>query len=160
MKLFILIGFCLLPYDSKSQSHDLVANKNLVRNYFEEVVKKKNLTALDRFCTPVYVGGLLNDGTSERKTLEQHRKFLEYLFKAFPDLYYTFTDVVAEGDQVMVRAIFHGTHKDEFLGVPGSGRRIDFLSEIFLFRIEAGKIAGGAAQLDFDRLFKLMKGEK
>ena len=49
-------------------------------------------------------------------------------------------DVVAAGDQVALRLTFRGTHQGEFLGIPATGRTIEYVSHEF-YRIADGRIA-------------------
>ncbi len=68
------------------------------------------------------------------------RKNVEMMLKAFPDLTVHVQDMFASGDKVAVRVRFTGTHQAEFLGQPGRGGRIDYLSNE-LYRFENGKLA-------------------
>lgn len=43
-------------------------------------------------------------------------------------------DLIAEGDRVVARFRCSGTHRGEWLGVPGTGRRFDGVDEIYIFR--------------------------
>jgi predicted ester cyclase len=58
----------------------------------------------------------------------------------FTDLTTTIEDVVVSGDLVAVRSVSRGVHTGELLGVPGTGRRIEFRASDF-HRLENGRIA-------------------
>ena len=47
---------------------------------------------------------------------------------------------VAAGDQVALRLTFRGTHQGEFLGLPATGRTIEYVSYEF-YRIADGRFA-------------------
>jgi SnoaL-like polyketide cyclase/MerR family regulatory protein len=49
-------------------------------------------------------------------------------------------DIVAAQDKVAVRVRFRGTHRGEFLGIPATGRTIEYVSHEF-YRIAGGLIA-------------------
>jgi hypothetical protein len=49
-------------------------------------------------------------------------------------------DVVAAGDQVALRLILRGTHQGDFLGLPATGRTIEYVSYEF-YRITDGLFA-------------------
>jgi steroid delta-isomerase-like uncharacterized protein len=60
--------------------------------------------------------------------------------RAFPDLHAHIDDVVAAGDQVAARLTFRGTHQGEYLGIPATGRSIEYVSHEF-YRIADGLVA-------------------
>jgi predicted ester cyclase len=51
----------------------------------------------------------------------------------------TCEDLIAEGDKVVSRFTMSGTHSDEFMGVPPTGRRVT-MSGIDIVRVAGGKI--------------------
>jgi predicted ester cyclase len=48
--------------------------------------------------------------------------------------------MIAEGDKVVQRWTFRGTHQGEFMGIPATGVQV-ILSAIEIFRLADGKIA-------------------
>jgi predicted ester cyclase len=50
---------------------------------------------------------------------------------AFPDFSTKIETMVGEGDWLAVRLRHQGTHQGTFLGVPATGRRVDFRSNVF-----------------------------
>jgi steroid delta-isomerase-like uncharacterized protein len=69
------------------------------------------------------------------------------LLTAFPDIKWTLEDVIAEEDKVVFRAIGHGTHEGELMGVEPTGREVT-LSGIVIFRIDDGQVVERWAQFD------------
>jgi len=67
-------------------------------------------------------------------------QFIATALAAFPDLRFEAQHLVTEGDLVMSRLTAQGTHRGEFMGVPTSGRHVDFQSAE-TFRVDDGKIA-------------------
>lgn len=65
--------------------------------------------------------------------------FVEFL-RVFPDLTAGIEAVVAEGDLVVARFRWEGTHSESFLGIPASGRYVSWQSTDW-WRIEQGKLA-------------------
>ena len=59
---------------------------------------------------------------------------------AFPDAKWTMEDLLADGDKVICRWTFTGTHKGQFLNVPPSGKKVTY-PIIAIYRIADGKIA-------------------
>jgi len=68
------------------------------------------------------------------------RQGFEMIRHAFPDLQAHIEDIVAAEDKVAVRLRFRGTHRGEFLGIPATGRTIEYVSHEF-YRIAGGLIA-------------------
>jgi len=60
--------------------------------------------------------------------------------QGFPDVVSTIEDLIAEGDKVMARWRARATHQGEYMGIPPSGKEVEFTG-ISVYRIEAGKIA-------------------
>ena len=67
--------------------------------------------------------------------------------KALPDLELTIDDAVSEGDRVAVRYTVRGTHSDELMGVPATGRRVEVSGQSF-FRFEDGRVVERWQSLD------------
>jgi steroid delta-isomerase-like uncharacterized protein len=68
------------------------------------------------------------------------RQGFEMIKHAFPDLQADIEDIVAAGDKVALRLRFRGTHTGDFLGIPATGRAIEYVSHEF-YRIADGLIA-------------------
>jgi len=68
------------------------------------------------------------------------RQGAEIIKRGFPDLHMRIDDVVAAGDEVAVRLTIRGTHLGEYLGLPATGRVIEYVSHEF-YRITDGLIA-------------------
>jgi steroid delta-isomerase-like uncharacterized protein len=71
---------------------------------------------------------------------EVWRQGFELVKRAFPDLRAHVEDIVAAGDRVAVRVRFRGTHRGEFLGIPATGRAVEYVSHEF-YRVDGGLIA-------------------
>jgi steroid delta-isomerase-like uncharacterized protein len=71
---------------------------------------------------------------------EAWRQNFETMKHAFPDVQAHIEDIVAAHDKVAVRLRIRGTHSGEFLGIPATGRAIDYVSHEF-YRIADGLVA-------------------
>jgi predicted ester cyclase len=61
------------------------------------------------------------------------------VLSAFPDLHVTIHDQVAEGNKVVSRKTFHGTHQGELMGSPATGKQVAF-DVIDILQLADGKI--------------------
>ncbi len=56
--------------------------------------------------------------------LEAVKQFVSLFLAAFPDGRFTVEDMVAEGDKVVARHTFRGTHQGNFMGIPPTGKQV------------------------------------
>jgi steroid delta-isomerase-like uncharacterized protein len=84
---------------------------------------------------------------------EAWREGFELMKHAFPDLEAHIEDLVADGDKVAVRLRFRGTHSGEFLGIPATGRAVEYVSHEF-YRVADGLIAEEWICSDLATLFR------
>jgi predicted ester cyclase len=71
--------------------------------------------------------------------LESLKQLIIGLLRAFPDQHETIDDPVAEGDKVVARVRWTGTHQGEYLGVAPSGKQVTYTA-ITIYRIVGGKV--------------------
>jgi steroid delta-isomerase-like uncharacterized protein len=109
-------------------------NKDLARRAWEAI---NNPDMLDE----VYALDVVwHEPDQEVQGLEEARQFISMYKTAFPDLNVTVEDVIAEGDKVVTRITFRGTHQGEVEEFgPPTGRQIE-VKGITISRIENGKI--------------------
>jgi predicted ester cyclase len=100
----------------------LADNKALVRRLFEEVWNQGNLAAIDELFATSYIR--YDPAAPEAKGLVGFKHFVVTLRTAFPDIYFTLEDLIAEGDKVVARAIWRGTHQGEYLGIAPTGKQV------------------------------------
>ena len=70
---------------------------------------------------------------------------------AFPDIELALEDVIAEGNQAVLVLRLSGTHRGPFLGLPATGKRIEFRA-VFLQRLDGKQIAHERRIYDFSGL--------
>jgi predicted ester cyclase len=108
-------------------------NKAVIRRYFEALSgKDKPRATLDEY---------IADSDEE---LKEHIAVVE---AAFPRYELIAEDMIAEGDKVVVRATMHAVHKDDYMGIPPTGKQITNAA-IIIYRIANGKIAEHWIQVD------------
>jgi steroid delta-isomerase-like uncharacterized protein len=66
---------------------------------------------------------------------------------AFPDIHWDIHEMVAEGDKVVTRFRWTGTHRDTFIGIPATGRSVT-INGFVIDRLEAGKMAESRILMD------------
>jgi steroid delta-isomerase-like uncharacterized protein len=121
-------------------------NKAVVLRQEEEIFTRGNLDAADEIYAPGYVGHDPSNPEDVRGPEAAKRAAADYR-RAFPDLRVTVEDLIAEGDKVVARLRFRGTHLGELEGIAPTGRRVD-CTGIVVSRMEGGKIAEDWANFD------------
>jgi predicted ester cyclase len=122
----------------------LEQNKRAARRILEQGFNQGNLDALADGFTP---DAAIHDPDKDYRGPAELRRGLQVLHAAFPDFHFTIVDQVAEGDRVTIRYRAQATHQAEFLGVPATGRRIDYTGQLLL-RFTNGRISEFWAQPD------------
>lgn len=113
-------------------------HKALARVWFEEVVNRRDLDAIDEHYAEDYVHHGA-EGT-EMRGLAAARAFAASLLAASADRVAVVEQQVAEGDLVVTRFVSRGTHTGTFRGLEATGNQ--WVTEgICISRIEDGKIA-------------------
>src|SRR3974390_1321100 len=95
----------------------------LVRRRFQEL-DRGNFKVLDEIFLPSYQLNL--PGIPGPLSLALTRRLYELLYRGFPDLKHDILEQVTAGDKVVSRWVATGTHRGKFMGIPASGRRVDF----------------------------------
>lgn len=160
---FIRLIICIIIMGMEIQNafgQNIEANKKVAKFYIEEIVNKQRTELLHQVFADTFLVHILIDSTQNLQTIATQAAFLKYLFKAFPDIHYLVGDIIAEGDKIAMRVTLSGTHTDEFWGYKGLGNRLNYLSEIFFFRLTKGKVVESWVQLDLHNLFRQLKSEK
>ena len=119
-----------------TQQTQAEANKAIIRRY-RQAHNQNDMAALDEIVAADLIthSQLPNVPAGREGGKMVHQGSLA----AFPDGKTTTDDLIAEGDKVVERFTFVGTHKGEFMGIPASGKQIR-VTGISIFRIANGKI--------------------
>jgi len=121
-------------------------NKALFRRAMEEVFNRGNISLVDELIAPDFV---------EHEELPpgipagpEGVKQLSTTFRgAFPDFKATIDDIIAEGDKVVTRSTWSGTHKGEFMGIAPTGKSVSF-GVIDIVRFAGGKFVEHWGRMD------------
>jgi steroid delta-isomerase-like uncharacterized protein len=112
-------------------------NKAIVRRMVEEAQSQHRIEIVDELFAADFVDHCVPPGLPPDR--EGVKMQFGMFFAAFPDLQVVVHDQVAEGDKVVTRKTFHGTHAGDLMGIPPSGRKVAF-EVIDILRVRDGKI--------------------
>jgi predicted ester cyclase len=119
-------------------------NKEIFRRMIDEVWNKQNLDAADQ----LFAADHTSPDAAQLPSGPQGVKLVAGTFlKGIPDLKIEIEDLVASGDRVAGRLRERGTHTGDLMGIPPSGKAVDF-GELAILRIAGGKIAESWYQPD------------
>jgi predicted ester cyclase len=76
------------------------------------------------------------------------RRWIGPFRNSFPDFRMEVVEVVAEPDKVVGYFKCSGTHEGEWRGVPPTGRRFEDVDEVYIFRVEGGKLTSAVAVVE------------
>ena len=129
-------------------------NKALVRKAYEEAWNGRNLNALDELLPTDYD---MHRDTAGRSGRDAIKETIATYQSAFPDLRVTIEHLIAEGDWVVMRGTWWGTHLDTMQTRYGlilpTGREVSWTGT-HLFRIAEGRIAEAFYQTDWLALYQ------
>lgn len=112
-------------------------NKAVVRRFIEEVQNEKNWDAFDELNADDFINLSAPPGVPSDR--EGGKMFLGAFLNAFPDCHVTVDDMIAEGDRVVTKKTFTGTHTAELNGIPPTGKRVS-IQYVDILRLRDGKI--------------------
>lgn len=111
-------------------------NKALLHQLYEEALNRGNLALIDRLFAPDFVDHSTPDQPQGPAGVKDYFRAVR---EGFPDMRVILDDVIAEGDRVVVRTTWSGTHLGSYEGVPATGRRVA-RTLIQIFRVVDGLV--------------------
>jgi predicted ester cyclase len=113
------------------------ANKQVVRRFVDEYQTAADEQAFAELLHPDVVDRSRPPGIADGA--EGVRQQFAAFRAAFPDFRAAIHDQIAEGDKVVTRKVFHGTHRGELMGIAPTGREVQ-IEVIDIVRVEGGQI--------------------
>ena len=111
-------------------------NKALHRRIIDEIFNQGDMAVIPELVDEHFVyhgiGGRDVNGT------EGFERMVRFVRNAFPDLHVTMEDVLTEGDKVIIRINYRGTHKGELFGVSPTNNPVN-MDEIIIAIWKDGK---------------------
>lgn len=126
-------------------------NKAIANRWVEEIWNGGEFSSADEFISETIF--LQSNHVPPARGLEQLEETVLGLRAGFPDGRYTIDETVAEGDTVVQRWTFRGTHLGESFGIAATGKTVE-VTGTGTIHLENGKVVEHLA--DWDAL-KLMQ---
>jgi predicted ester cyclase len=130
------------------------SNKAIVRKFNKEFIEGGILSVYDELVSPNFLD---HSGHEEVPNPKAAYLFITQVFRpAFPDVKVIIHDQFAEGDTVVTRKSYQGTHKGAFLGMPGTDKVIN-LAVIDIIKLRDGKYVEHWGSADMFGLMQQIK---
>lgn len=105
--------------------------KNLVRQYFHRLLNDKDMSVCDEMLASNYID---HDAPSDTPPgPDSTKQYLAGFLRDYPDTQVRVEDIVAEGNKVAVRNVWHGTHRE-------TGEKLHRMGIIILRLNDAGQL--------------------
>jgi steroid delta-isomerase-like uncharacterized protein len=121
------------------------ANKEVILAFIEEVLNQGRFERMDELVHENFIE--LDPLPGQQQGREGLKAVLVGFRAAFPDIHWTVAEMISEGDRVVTRFTWTGTHRAVFLGVPATGRRVE-VKGVVIDRLESGKMADSRILMD------------
>jgi steroid delta-isomerase-like uncharacterized protein len=120
-------------------------NKTIIRQFIDETLNKGDIEAAEKFVAKDVIEQVPFPG--QGPGIEGLKDVLAGMRAAFPDMHWTVQEQIAEGDKVVSRFEWTGTHRGPFLGVEPTGRPVQVWG-IVIDRLQDGKIKNTCILMD------------
>ena len=112
-------------------------NKAIARRWSNEIWNNGNVDIIDELYADDFVSHYPGFPTADR---ESYKQWAAMEYASFADIHCTIEDLVAEGDKVVIRWIWKGSHsKGNYMEIAPTGKQVT-ITGITILRIEGGKI--------------------
>ena len=111
----------------------------IARRFFDDVFNKGDMKTVDQIFAPDYVGYSSANLSRPIRGPAGIKRFVTMYRKAFPDIRFTFEDVIARGDRIAVRWTTTGTHRGALFGIAPTGKKMT-VTGIGIAQIVNGRI--------------------
>ncbi len=113
------------------------SNKEIVAGFIDEVLSGGNIDAAGKYFWEDMVEQVPFPG--QGPGLAGLKDLLRGLRSAFPDMHWTIDEQIAEGDKVVTRFTWTGTHRGPFMGMPPTEKPVTVWGTV-IDRLEDGRI--------------------
>jgi steroid delta-isomerase-like uncharacterized protein len=129
------------------------ANRAVIRRFYDELWNRWDLAVAHEIVAPdVRFRGSLG---TRLTGIDALLRYVEQVRTAFPDWDNRVDDLIAEGDQVVARMTWSGTHAGTLFGIPPTGRRVTYVGAA-IFRLHHGRIQEGWVVGDTQELWRAL----
>ena len=129
-------------------------NKAFVRRFIEEGWNQGNVAVFDELFAPNFI--FHEPAFPQVRTREEDKQWIAGILNTFPDFHIAIDDLIAEGDQVVVRLTARGTNTGDLVAPaphPATGKHVT-ITGIAIARLADDKFVEIWHQVDWLGLFQ------
>jgi steroid delta-isomerase-like uncharacterized protein len=123
---------------SPAHGAGLTGNERVVEAFLQDVINEHNGDHAINYLNPdmQWSGGTVGTVTGR----DNVAGLFASVVAAFPDAHITINDIFGQGNQVVVRVVVSGTQEGAIIGIPASGRFVQW-DGVDVYRLSDGKIS-------------------
>jgi len=121
------------------------ANRQVISAFIEDILKRGNFERAVDLVHENFVE--LDPFPGQKQGREGLVEIIAHMRTAFPDMHWKVSETVAEGEKVVSRFTWTGTHRDTFLGILATGKPVE-VKGVVIDRLESGKMADSRILID------------
>ena len=120
-------------------------NKEIIQAFIEDVVNRGRVERANDLVKEDFIE--LDPLPGQAQGREGLKAVILGLRSSFPDMHWTVKEMVTEGEKVVTRFVWTGTHRGAFLGIPATGRSVE-VKGVVIDRLEDGRMADSRMLMD------------
>ena len=99
-----------------------MTSEEVMRRIFQRIVVEGHFDLVDELLHENYV-----EHPEDVPGRQAWKDRIAMFRRAFPDLSVTIDEMVVDGDRVATRTTIRGTHKEDLMGIPATGRAVEVI---------------------------------
>ena len=120
-------------------------NAAIIQRFIDEVINQGRYEVCDEIVAEDFLE--LDPLPGQRQGREGLKEVIAMMRAAFPDIHWVTEESISCGDKVVTRFIWTGTHRDNFLGIPATGRPVT-VKGVVIDRLVNGRMADSRILMD------------
>ena len=120
-------------------------NKQLINAFIEDVINQGRMERANDLVKADFVE--LDPLPGQEQGREGIKAVIHQMRSAFPDIRWVVDEMVAEGEKVVTRFHWTGTHQADFLGIPATRRSVK-VNGVVIDRLDSGMMADSRILMD------------
>jgi steroid delta-isomerase-like uncharacterized protein len=122
-----------------------ITNKEVIQAFMNDVLNEGRLERADDLVKEDFVE--LDPLPGQEQGREGLKAVVHAFRVAFPDMHWVPQEMVAEGQKVVTRFVWTGTHRGVFLGIPATGKSVE-VRGVVIDLLEDGRMSESRILMD------------